>query len=210
MGKHAYVGGICGFSGDDNNITSCHVEGSSSISGEGDYCIIGGICGENSSGSVTSCYVEGSSSITGEGDYSYIGGICGYWFGDNLSSCYVKDSMISNTSDYGETGGICGKGDSGNISASYFYDSDNTHISIDGNECRKGYLVSLNNMTISDCFTNLNVDESTLVGYNFGTVERCYPNVGDKDTFTGKSWSDGAWSAYTINDTNWPPVLNQN
>jgi hypothetical protein len=49
------------------------------------------------------------------------------------------------------------------------------------------------------------VAESTLIGESSGTVEKCYTNVSNKDTFEGKNWSDGAWNDY--NTSSFPLTL---
>jgi hypothetical protein len=97
------VGGLVGLN--YAGISQCYSTGSVS----GTY-YIGGLVGENDSGSISNCYSTGN--IIGS---KYVGGLVGLNYA-GISDCY-STGAVSGTSD---VGGLVGENDSGSISGGYF------------------------------------------------------------------------------------------
>ena len=70
------VGGVCGYN--NRTVTNCYNSGTV----EGTDSNIGGVCGDNESGTVTNCYNTGS--VTGS---YYVGGVCGQ-NNATVTNCY--------------------------------------------------------------------------------------------------------------------------
>ena len=178
----------------------------------------GGICGYNG-GSIVSCHVSNETSLTGDANGNsngfYIGGITGVNDGGGvIDSSYVQNSNLTTGSD-SKIGGLVGESQSANIVSSYFY-KDEAHIITKGDNCKFGYIGGKvwNYCVVYDCFYN-QTDESHYGDEGYISSDNVYNGIKSYDDFTTDSgnpraWSDDAWSAYTINATNWPPVLNQN
>ena len=209
------VGGICGFSylasNGKGNITGCNLKNTTiSCSTNGNYSAeVGGICGwAGYNVDISKCSVvndSGSHKISGSSNYlSEVGGICGNTSG-SITSCYVKDYEIEATSNgsNNNVGGICGIQINDIIlSSCYFYGG-----SISGNG-DIGYLIG-DKRNVKDSFTSLSGNGINLFGFDSGgNIINCYDGVGDSTTFSGKTWSDGAWSDY--NTDVFPPTLKQN
>ncbi|GHT55246.1 hypothetical protein FACS1894109_01430 [Spirochaetia bacterium] len=91
------VGGICGTN--TGTITACSNAGA--VSGSGTY--VGGICGNNSTGSSTITACSNTGSVSG---YSSVGGICGN--NSTGSSTITACSNTGTVSGASQIGGICG------------------------------------------------------------------------------------------------------
>ncbi len=210
------VGGICcNHQASGVSLKNSYVE-NSVLTASGTYGEVGGIVAYGEKGTIESCFISGIKIYCEDlGDDTHcfnVGGIIGKnGIKHTIKTCYTTNSTINFTAkkngEEAYIGGICGYNNySSSITSCYIYDSDNTHITGSGNNYYLGYLVGKNDSSnVSDCFTNLNVAESTLIGESSGTVEKCYTNVSNKDTFVGKTWSDGAWNDY--NTSSFPPTL---
>ena len=158
-----------------------------------------------------------------------IGGINGYNI-YQINSVYVKNTNIKGNNC---VGGICGYM-TAQLESCYVFEDGNHSISkIDSTgEGRLGCLTGLlykndsnpsQNAKIVDAFYNKTATLSDLIGSvgnessysatpdNYSYVTNCYSGIEDSATFNDKTWSHNSWYFYkTINDTNWPPVLDQN
>ena len=130
---------------------------------------VGGVCGNNYTGTITNCYNTGS--VSGLGN---LGGVSGNNYTGSITNCYNTGNVSGSS---GFVGGVSGSNSKGTIINSY------NAGSVSGLECVGG--VSGDNYTgsITDCYNIGNVsgsegDVGGVNGYNNGgTITNCY-NVG--------------------------------
>ena len=178
----------CGINWSDGEISGCSVFDSNFF---GNTSLV-----NSNEGTVTNCLVNNCN--------VYYGGICNNNSGE-VSRCYVLNTTVTEVSDFG-VGGICRYNENKVTSCYFYYDKDDTPP-LTG-YVKLGLLIGINeNNNVSDCFTNKSED---LFGDNSGVVTNCYSEIDAYDKFSGKTWSDGAWDAYNVSNTNWPPDLKNN
>jgi hypothetical protein len=101
-----------------STISDCYSTGA--VSGGSGSHSVGGLVGENDSGSISNCYSTGSVSGDTYSSYAYVGGLVGYHYTGSISNCY-STGMVSNDVYSSYVGGRVGNNDSGaTISSSYF------------------------------------------------------------------------------------------
>ncbi|MCI6008004.1 MAG: hypothetical protein MRZ25_07115, partial [Ruminococcus sp.] len=127
------------------------------------YSYVGGVCGENNSGTITGCYNTGTVSSS----YNYVGGVCGVNHNE-ITGCY-NTGIVSGRS---RVGGVSGwNGDSGTIIGCYNIGAVSCSKSYAGGVC--GY----NYTTITGCYTN----NSGVYGYKSGgSITDCEEYTGDE------------------------------
>ncbi len=212
-GYNSYLAGISCLS---YGISKCYVKGTSFLLNgyaNANTYYIGGICGDDSNNNISECYVS-ESSIEGEDCHDFYGGGIIGRLGCEVDDCYVLNTFVKLSGDsYGYTGGIVGFNYASVYSSYFYYDKDNedpvTNVNgdlglLEGNKDRAGE---------ENCFSN---KTGILVGDRLNEVlTNCYDGIDTYDKFTTdgvspRTWSDGAWDAYNVNDTNWPPNLKNN
>ena len=129
---------------------------------------VGGVCGNNYTGTITNCYNTGS--VSGLGN---LGGVSGYNYTGSVTDCYNTGNVSGSS---GFVGGVSGDNSKGTIINSY------NAGSVSGKEFVGG--VSGYNYTgsITDCYNIGSVSGSEgnvggVNGWNKGTITNCY-NVG--------------------------------
>ena len=129
---------------------------------------VGGVCGNNYTGTITNCYNTGS--VSGLGN---LGGVSGYNYTGSVTDCYNTGNVSGSS---GFVGGVSGDNSKGTIINSY------NAGSVSGKEFVGG--VSGYNYTgsIADCYNIGSVGGSEgnvggVNGWNKGTITNCY-NVG--------------------------------
>lgn len=129
---------------------------------------VGGVCGNNYTGTITNCYNTGS--VSGLGN---LGGVSGYNYAGSVTDCYNTGNVSGSS---GFVGGVSGDNSKGTIINSY------NAGSVSGKEFVGG--VSGYNYTgsITDCYNIGSVSGSEgnvggVNGWNKGTITNCY-NVG--------------------------------
>jgi len=105
-GECSAAGGVIGENFTEDIVQYCYNTGPVS-GGDGDpvglFSAVGGVIGENDSGTVQYCYSTGS--VTNAGENSYVGGVAGENIGGTVQYCYFNSENYS--------GGGIGKDDSG-------------------------------------------------------------------------------------------------
>ena len=129
---------------------------------------VGGVCGNNYTGTITNCYNTGS--VSGLGN---LGGVSGYNYTGSVTDCYNTGNVSGSS---GFVGGVSGDNSKGTIINSY------NAGSVSGKEFVGG--VSGYNYTgsITDCYNIGSVSGNEgnvggVNGWNKGTITNCY-NVG--------------------------------
>ena len=129
---------------------------------------VGGVCGNNYTGTITNCYNTGS--VSGLGN---LGGVSGYNYTGSVTDCYNIGNVSGSS---GFVGGVSGDNSKGTIINSY------NAGSVSGKEFVGG--VSGYNYTgsITDCYNIGSVSGNEgnvggVNGWNIGTITNCY-NVG--------------------------------
>ena len=136
------------------------------------YDYVGGVCGENRSGTVTNCYYTGA--VTASGDYAYVGGVCGHNEG-TVTSCY-HTSTVTASNNYAYVGGVCGYNE-GTVTNSYHTGT----VTAAGNSAWVGGVCGMNSSTITNCYhtgavtATGNLSEiGGVCGDNWNTTTNCY------------------------------------
>lgn len=136
------------------------------------YDYVGGVCGENRSGTVTNCYYVGA--VTAFGDYAYVGGVCGYNEG-TVTNCYYTGAVTA-SGDYAYVGGVCGYNE-GTVTNSYHTGT----VTAAGDSAWVGGVCGMNSITITNCYhtgavtATGNLSEiGGVCGDNWDTVTNCY------------------------------------
>ncbi|MBS5664110.1 MAG: hypothetical protein KHW89_01525 [Roseburia sp.] len=150
---------------------------------------VGGVCGNNYTGTITNCYNTGS--VSGLGT---LGGVSGYNYTGSITNCYNTGNVSGSG---GFVGGVSGRNSKGTIINSY------NAGSVSGLGCVGG--VSGDNYTgsITDCYNIGSVsgsegDVGGVNGYNNGgTITNCY-NVG---SVSGTDYYVGGVSGENANGT---------
>ena len=163
---------------------------------------VGGVCGNNYSGTITNCSFAGSVTGTGTGSgiFTCVGGVCGYNNSGTITNCRNTGSVTSSGT-FTCVGGVSGYNNSGTITNCYNTGS----VTSSGNGINYvGGVSGYNNRgTITNCYNTGSVTGSgtyTSVGgvcgenNNRGTITNCY-NTGDV-TGTGNSATVGGVCGY--------------
>ena len=136
------------------------------------YDYVGGVCGENRSGTVTNCYYAGA--VTASGDYAYVGGVCGYNDG-TVTSCY-HTSTVTASNDYAYVGGVCGYNE-GTVTNCYHTGT----VTAAGDSAWVGGVCGVNSSTITNCYHTGAVTATGdlseiggVCGDNWDTITNCY------------------------------------
>ncbi|MDD6447100.1 MAG: GLUG motif-containing protein [Ruminococcus sp.] len=135
------------------------------------YSYVGGVCGENNSGTITGCYNTGTVSSS----YNYAGGVCGV-NRNTITGCYNTGSVNGRS----RVGGVSGwngtnntTNTSGTMTGCYNIGAVSSSNGFVGGVC--GY----NYTTITGCYTN----KGDVCGYNSGgTVTNCEKYTGNEFT----------------------------
>jgi hypothetical protein len=152
---------------------------------------IGGLVGENDSGTITHCYSSGSTS----GDYA-VGGMVGYNLGA-MSQCYSTGEVVGDN----EVGGLVGRNGISPFQVfakwSTIYNCYST-ANVNGNICVGG-LTGGNDSNVTGCYSTGVVNGSNYVGGLIGTGASEYVNksVWDVDT-SGLTHSTGGVGLTTV------------
>ena len=140
------------------------------------YSFVGGICGENNSGTITDCYNTGTVSSS----YNYAGGVCAV-NRNTITGCY-NTGRVSGRS---RVGGVSGwNGNSGTIIGCYNTGTVSSSNNYVGGVC--GY----NYTTITGCYNTGKVSGSSPIGAvcgystSTGTITNCYF---DRDRYSGNA-----------------------
>ena len=134
------------------------------------YSFVGGVCGENNSGTITSCY----NTSTVSSSYNYAGGVCGV-NRNTITGCYNTGSVNGRSRVGGVSGwnGTNGTTTSGTMTGCYNIGAVSSSNGFVGGVC--GY----NYTTITGCYTN----KGDVCGYNSGgTVTNCEKYTGNEFT----------------------------
>mgnify|MGYP000068554959 CR=1 FL=1 len=140
---------------------------------------VGGVCGNNYTGTISNCYNTGSVSGIGTA-----GGVSGYNYTGSITDCYNIGSVSGSE---GNVGGVNGYNDGGTITNSY------NAGSVSGTERYVGGVSGYNDGgTITNCYnTGSSVSGSGYVGgvngRNQGTITNCYntSSVSGKERYVG-------------------------
>ena len=129
---------------------------------------VGGVCGNNYTGTITNCYNTGS--VSGLGN---LGGVSGYNYTGSITNCYNTGNVSGSS---GFVGGVSGCNSKGTIINSY------NAGSVSGLECVGGVSGDNDTGSITDCYNIGSVSGSEgyvggVNGWNKGTITNCY-NVG--------------------------------
>jgi hypothetical protein len=155
-----YVGGLVGWN--LGTITNCH--STATVTGTGSSCI-GGLVGENASGTITDCYSTGS--VSGGGT---VGGLVGRNYEGTMTDCYSTGSVSGGS----RVGGLVGTNYEGGMTDCY------STGSVTGGGERVGGLVGNNSGGVTNCYSSGSVtgtgsNVGGLVGFNSGgAVSNCY------------------------------------
>ena len=163
---------------------------------------VGGVCGNNYTGTITNCYNTGS--VSGFGT---LGGVSGYNYTGRITNCYNTGNVSGSS---GFVGGVSGDNDTGSITDCYNIGSvsgsegnvggvngnnnggtiTNSYNagSVSGIERYVGGVNGWNNGTITNCYNVGSVSGSGYVGgvngWNNGTITNCYY---DSTIYTGNA-----------------------
>lgn len=127
---------------------------------------VGGMCGNNYTGSITNCYNTGNVS----GSSGFVGGVSGINYTGSITDCYNIGSVSGSE---GNVGGVNGYNDGGTITNSY------NAGSVSGTERYVGGVSGYNDGgTITNCYNVGSVGGSGYVGgvngWNKGIITNCY------------------------------------
>ena len=139
---------------------------------------VGGVCGNNYTGTITNCYNTGS--VSGLGT---LGGVSGYNYTGSITNCYNTGNVSGSS---GFVGGVSGYNSKGTIINSY------NAGSVSGLEYVGGVSGYNDGGTITNCYnTGSSVSGSGYVGgvngRNQGTITNCYntSSVSGKERYVG-------------------------
>ena len=126
---------------------------------------VGGVCGNNYTGTITNCYNTGS--VSGLGN---LGGVSGYNDNGSITNCYNIGSVSGSR---GFVGGVSGCNSKGTIINSY------NAGSVSGLECVGGVSGDNSKGTITNCYNIGSVSGSEgyvggVNGWNKGIITNCY------------------------------------
>ena len=149
---------------------------------------VGGVCGNNYTGTITNCYNTGS--VSGLGT---LGGVSGYNYTGSITNCYNTGNVSGSS---GFVGGVSGCNSKGTIINSY------NAGSVSGLECVGGVSGDNDTGSITDCYNIGSVSGSEgnvggVNGWNKGTITNCY-NVG---SVSGTDYYVGGVSGENDNGT---------
>ena len=121
---------------------------------------VGGVCGNNYTGTISNCYNTGSVSGIGTA-----GGVSGYNYTGSITNCYNTGNVSGSS---GFVGGVSGYNDGGTITNCY-----NTS-SVSGKERYVGGVIGRNesNATITNCYYDSAIYTGNAIGANDGTTEK--------------------------------------
>ena len=121
---------------------------------------VGGVCGNNYTGTISNCYNTGSVSGIGTA-----GGVSGYNYTGSITDCYNIGSVSGSE---GNVGGVNGYNDGGTITNSY------NAGSVSGKERYVGGVIGRNesNATITNCYYDSAIYTGNAIGANDGTTEK--------------------------------------
>lgn len=137
---------------------------------------VGGVCGNNYTGTITNCYNTGS--VSGLGN---LGGVSGYNYTGSVTDCYNTGNVSGSS---GFVGGVSGDNSKGTIINSY------NAGSVSGSEGNVGGVNGWNKGTITNCYNVGSVSGTEhyvggVNGYNDGgTITNCY-NTGSSVSGSG-------------------------
>ena len=158
-----YVGGVAGYN--YGTLTGCSASGN--VKGTGNC--VGGVAGDNNSGTIENCHFT-SGTVTGTD--GYVGGVAGYTYDGTVENCHFTSGTVSGTGDY--VGGVAGRNYGGTVIACYATGD------VSGNE-RVGGVVGYNSSgTVTACYATGDVTGTDHVGgvvgyyYGGGTLTACY------------------------------------
>ena len=148
---------VGGVCGNNYTGTISNCYNTGSVSGLGN---LGGVNGYNDGGTITNSYNAGSVS----GTERYVGGVSGYNDGGTITNCYNTGSSVSGS---GYVGGVNGR-NQGTITNCY-----NTS-SVSGKERYVGGVIGRNesNATITNCYYDSAIYTGNAIGANDGTTEK--------------------------------------
>ena len=150
---------------------------------------VGGVCGNNYTGTITNCYNTGS--VSGLGT---LGGVSGYNYTGSITNCYNTGNVSGSS---GFVGGVSGCNSKGTIINSY------NAGSVSGLECVGGVSGDNDTGSITDCYNigSVSGSEGNVGGVNGnnngGTITNCY-NVG---SVSGTDYYVGGVSGENANGT---------
>ena len=150
---------------------------------------VGGVCGNNYTGTITNCYNTGS--VSGLGT---LGGVSGYNYTGSITNCYNTGNVSGSG---GFVGGVSGRNSKGTIINSY------NAGSVSGLGCVGGVSGDNDTGSITDCYNIGSVsgsegDVGGVNGYNNGgSITNCY-NVG---SVSGTDFYVGGVSGENANGT---------
>ena len=150
---------------------------------------VGGVCGNNYTGTITNCYNTGS--VSGLGT---LGGVSGYNYTGSITNCYNTGNVSGSG---GFVGGVSGRNSKGTIINSY------NAGSVSGLGCVGGVSGDNDTGSITDCYNIGSVsgsegDVGGVNGYNNGgSITNCY-NVG---SVSGTDYYVGGVSGENANGT---------
>ena len=149
---------------------------------------VGGVCGNNYTGTITNCYNTGS--VSGLGT---LGGVSGYNYTGSITNCYNTGNVSGSG---GFVGGVSGRNSKGTIINSY------NAGSVSGLGCVGGVSGDNDTGSITDCYNIGSVSGSEgnvggVNGWNKGTITNCY-NVG---SVSGTDYYVGGVSGENANGT---------
>lgn len=149
---------VGGVCGNNYTGTITNCYNTGSVSGIG---TAGGVSGYNDNGSITNCYNTGNVS----GSSGFVGGVSGYNDGGTITNCYNIGSSVSGS---GYVGGVSGDNSKGTITNCY-----NTG-SVSGTGVNVGGVIGRNesNATIKNCYYDSTIYTGTAIGYDGGTTEK--------------------------------------
>ena len=164
---------VGGVCGNNYTGTITNCYNTGSVSGLG---TLGGVSGYNDTGNITNCYNTGNVS----GSSGFVGGVSGINYTGSITDCYNIGSVSSSE---GNVGGVNGYNDGGTITNSY------NAGSVSGIERYVGGVSGYNSKgTITNCYNVGSVSGSGYVGgvngWNKGTITNCYY---DSTIYTGNA-----------------------
>ena len=132
---------------------------------------VGGVCGNNYTGTITNCYNTGS--VSGLGT---LGGVSGYNYTGSITNCYNTGNVSGSS---GFVGGVCGNNYTGTIINSY------NAGSVSGLECVGGVSGDNDTGSITDC-------------YNIGSVSGSEGNVGGVNGYNNGGTITNSYNAGSV------------
>ena len=102
-----YVGGVAGYN--YGTLTGCSASGN--VKGTGNC--VGGVAGDNNSGTIENCHFT-SGTVTGTD--GYVGGVAGYTYDGTVENCHFTSGTVSGNDG---VGGVVGYNSSGTVTACY-------------------------------------------------------------------------------------------